>query len=154
MQMLETLGCWGHAAGDLLLAMALILGTGWLVTRHSLLGSPHTMPLLKLLIGLGVVCGLAGSVAVSRLGGVAARWWLSWEAFIGTHLLCIWQEQRLHHLLSLSLEGHDGMPTRMLMELKMPAFLCVLAVLLPMCVGVLPFLEQWPWSASFTLWTP
>ncbi len=152
MQMLETLGCWSHATGDLLLAMTLILGIGWLVTRHSLLGSPHTMPLLKLLIGLGVLCGLAGSVAVSRLGGVAVRWWLAWEALIGAHLLCIWQEQRLHQLLSSRLGGHDSTPARMLMELKMPAFLCVLAVCLPMCVGVLPFLEQWPRSASFTLW--
>ena len=130
MQMLETLGCWSHATGDLLLAMTLILGIGWLVTRHSLLGSPHTMPLLKLFIGLGVLCGLAGSVAVIRLGGVAVRWWLAWEALIGAHLLCIWQEQRLHQLLSSRLGGHDSTPARMLMELKMPAFLCVLAVCL------------------------
>ena len=44
------------------------------------------MPVSKLFIGLGLICGTAGFVAMGKLGGSRATWLATWEAWVALHI--------------------------------------------------------------------
>ena len=46
----------------------------------------HTMPVSKLFIGLGLLCGAAGYAAVGKLGGSRPVWLAAWEAWVALHI--------------------------------------------------------------------
>ena len=53
--------CWVQAASDALLGCCIMLASAYVAVRGGVLrSSPHQAPLLKLVVGLGLVCGCAG----------------------------------------------------------------------------------------------
>ena len=53
--------CWAQAASDALLGCCIMLASAYVAVRGGVLrSSPHQAPLLKLVVGLGLVCGCAG----------------------------------------------------------------------------------------------
>jgi hypothetical protein len=82
----EAAACQLRAGGDAALAAALLLGAPWAVYRSGLLGDYHSMPVARLAVGLGVVCGAAGYAAVGRLGGDPGVWLLLWGAWTAAHV--------------------------------------------------------------------
>ena len=62
--------CWAQAASDALLGCCIMLASAYVAVRGGVLrSSPHQAPLLKLVVGLGLVCGCAGCA----LSGFAAQ---------------------------------------------------------------------------------
>ena len=44
------------------------------------------MPVTKLFVGLGLICGLPGYLAVGKLGGNRGVWLAAWEAWVTLHI--------------------------------------------------------------------
>ncbi|KAL4448496.1 hypothetical protein ABPG75_005715 [Micractinium tetrahymenae] len=82
----EALACHVLAIGDALLGLAVLLAAPWLLYRSGLMSDYHAMPVSKLFIGLGLVCGLSGWLAVGKLGGSRAAWLAAWEAWVVLHI--------------------------------------------------------------------
>lgn len=53
---------------------------------HTLCSDYHTMPVSKLFIGLGLICGAAGYVAVGKLGGSRPVWLAAWQSWVTLHI--------------------------------------------------------------------
>lgn len=112
------------------------------------------MPVSKLLLGLGLVCGLAGYLAVGRLGGAGGVWLAAWEAWVALHVAFAAAAHRVHRV---SLRARQAAPggaggqgaaaaaaeaSRMYDEGSgwLPAAMwLLLGLALPVAAGVLPF---------------
>lgn len=58
--------CWVHSSSEALLGCGIILGVAYVAVRGGVYqGTTFQAPLLKLGIGLGLICGLAGYVPPS-----------------------------------------------------------------------------------------
>ena len=77
------LSCYIFTAGDAALGLAVLLAAPWAVYRTGLLsGLQEGLPFTRLLAGLGLGCGLAGYVAVGKLGGDSLLWLGVWEVWV------------------------------------------------------------------------
>ena len=56
-----------------------MLGLAYGGLRSSALSQATTTPLFRMVIGLGLACGVLGYVAVGKLGGNPDVWLLHWE---------------------------------------------------------------------------
>lgn len=65
------------------------------------------MPVSKLFIGLGLVCGTAGFLAVGKLGGSRGVWLATWEAWVALHIAFSAAAHRMHRI---SLRVQQGIP--------------------------------------------
>jgi len=57
----------------------LVLGLAYGGLRSSALSQATASPLFRMVIGLGLACGVLGYVAVGKLGGNPDVWLLHWE---------------------------------------------------------------------------
>lgn len=109
----------------------------------------HAMPVSKLFIGLGLVCGLSGWLAVGKLGGSRAAWLAVWEAWVALHIALSTAAHRLQRVGaraaaqqaaagvaaaaaagSMYERGHGWLPAAMWVGL---------GLVLPTLAGTLPF---------------
>jgi len=77
----------------------IVLGTAFVLLRTRLLASYHVMPLNKLLLGLGLVCGGLGYLAISKIGGRPQLWLALWWAWIGGQCTLIMNLGAVYRLL-------------------------------------------------------
>lgn len=66
----------------MIVQVLMVLGTAFVALKTRVLAGYHAMPLNRLVLGLGVVCGGAGFVAVGKIGGDRKTWLLMWWAWI------------------------------------------------------------------------
>lgn len=67
------------------------------------------MPLSKLFVGLGLICGLAGYLAVGKLGGERGAWLACWEAWVALHVAFSAAAHRMHRIhLRVAQSGPGG----------------------------------------------
>lgn len=59
-QSLSIVWCWSAAVWQLLVGGGLMLCVAWLVSSRGWASNAHASPMLKLVLGLGVACGLIG----------------------------------------------------------------------------------------------
>ncbi len=57
----------------------LVLGLAYGGLRSSALSQATATPLFRMVVGLGLACGVLGYVAVGKLGGNPDVWLLHWE---------------------------------------------------------------------------
>lgn len=62
--------------------VVIVLALAYGALRTSVLSGMQTTPLLRMVVGLGLVCGGAGYVAIGKMGGNADVWLAYWE--VGT----------------------------------------------------------------------
>lgn len=117
------------------------------------------MPVSKLFIGLGLICGTAGYAAVGKLGGSRPVWLAAWEAWVALHIAF---SAAAHRMQRISLRagqkpvagpltaGGDAAATASAVEAAagmyedagawLPvAMWGLLGVALPLLAGILPF---------------
>lgn len=106
------------------------------------------MPVSKLFIGLGLICGAAGYAAVGRLGGSRPVWLAAWEAWVALHIAF---SAAAHRMQRVSLRARQGaaaaaaaQDAAAAMYEEAGAWLPVamwglLGVALPLAAGTLPF---------------
>lgn len=113
------------------------------------------MPLTKLFVGLGLICGLAGYLAVGKLGGARGAWLACWEAWVALHVAFSAAAHRMHRIhLRAAQSGPGGGGGTMAAAAAADAAssmyedgsgwlaLCMWALLglaLPLLAGTLPF---------------
>lgn len=105
------------------------------------------MPVSKLFTGLGLVCGLAGFLAVGKLGGSRAVWLGAWEAWVALHIAF---SAAAHRMQRVSLRAQQGgasaADTAAMYEPSsgwlQAAMWALLGVALPLAAGTLPFRQQ------------
>lgn len=68
----------------------------------------HTMPVTKLFLGLGLVCGLAGYLAVGKLGGRSPVWLAAWEAWVAAHVAFSAAAHRMQRISLRSAQQRGG----------------------------------------------
>lgn len=105
----------------------------------------HTMPVTKLFLGLGVVCGCAGYVAVGKLGGSRGVWLAAWQAWVALHVALSAAAHRMHRV-GLRAERGGGGGAAEAGALYEPegawlhtAMWLLLGLALPLLAGTLPF---------------
>ena len=57
----------------------MVLGLAYAALRTSALSGVQRTPLLRLLLGLGLLCGGLGYIAIGKIGGNADVWLAHWE---------------------------------------------------------------------------
>jgi hypothetical protein len=83
----EVAVCYTSGLSDTLLGIFVLLAVPWAVYRTGLLNDYHRLPVAKVFIGLGLVCGTAGHVAVSKIGGDGWTWFLLWQFWTLLHVI-------------------------------------------------------------------
>lgn len=110
------------------------------------------MPVSKLFIGLGLICGAAGYAAVGKLGGSRPVWLAAWEAWVALHIAF---SSAAHRMQRVSLRARQGAAGRAAAAGAAPdaaaamyeeaeawlpvAMWGLLGVALPLAAGTLPF---------------
>jgi len=83
----EAIFCYFGVVGNAIAGLAVLFAAPWVLYRSGILDDYHKMPFPKLVVGLGLVCGFAGYVAVDRLGGNAVLWFWLWELWAMLHII-------------------------------------------------------------------
>lgn len=104
------------------------------------------MPVTKLFVGLGLVCGLAGYLAVGRLGGHGGAWLAAWEAWVALHVAFSAAAHRMQRIQLRAAQGGGGAAAAGAARMYedgggwLPAAMWVLlGAALPLLAGTLPF---------------
>ena len=102
------------------------------------------MPVTKLALGLGAVCGLAGYLAVGRLGGSAGTWLAAWEAWVALHIAFSAAAHRVQRVRLRAQQGGEGAADAARMYEQQGGWLTAamwlaLGLALPLAAGTLPF---------------
>ncbi|KAI3426217.1 hypothetical protein D9Q98_008593 [Chlorella vulgaris] len=137
----ETVSCLALSIGDALLGLGVLLAAPWIVYRSGLLSDYHNMPVTKLFVGLGMICGLAGWLAVGKLGGSRGMWLATWEAWVVLHIAF---SAAAHRMQRVRLQSESGWQDAGAMydpdTAWLPATMWVLlGLVLPIAAGMLPF---------------
>lgn len=74
--------CWLFVIGDVLLGVIMVLGTAYVALKTRVMTGHHALPLYRLVLGLGLLCGGAGFVSVGKIGGNRSTWLLMWWTWI------------------------------------------------------------------------
>lgn len=135
-------GCYVLAIGDVMAGLAVLLAAPWLLYRTGFLSDYHTLPFTKLLVGLGLVCGAAGGMAVGKLGGSSMVWLAIWEGWVVMHVAFSAAAHGLNRI-ALQQAGSSGTPASIYEQPRgvwLPAAMwVVLGLAAPLAAGVLPF---------------
>ena len=114
----------------------------------------HTMPFTKLFLGLGVACGLAGYLAVGKLGGRRPVWLAVWEAWVALHIAFSAAAHRMQRIGLRAAQQHAGAAHQRQQHQRQSdaasiyeessgwlpvAMWVLLGVALPVAAGTLPF---------------
>jgi hypothetical protein len=83
----EVAFCYSSGISDTLLGIFVLIFVPWVVYRTGLLHDYHKMPIAKIFIGLGLVCGAAGHVAISKVGGDGWTWFILWQFWTVVHVI-------------------------------------------------------------------
>ncbi|KAG7670930.1 hypothetical protein Ndes2437A_g04564 [Nannochloris sp. 'desiccata'] len=83
----EVAVCYASSLSDTLLGIFVLAAVPYVVYRTGLLHDYHRMPIAKLFIGLGLVCGTAGHVAISKVGGDGRTWFVLWQFWTLLHVI-------------------------------------------------------------------
>ena len=94
----------------------------------------------KLFVGLGLICGLAGYLAVGKLGGSRTVWLVGWETLVVMHIAF---SAAAHYMQGISVKatGADvaSMYGKSSNERLTAAMWLVLGLVLPYLIGTLTF---------------
>ena len=101
----------------------------------------HNMPVTKLFVGLGLVCGLPGYLAVGKLGGNRGVWLAAWEAWVTLHIAF---STAAYRMKCISLQASQGAAGAVRMHEDSSGWLeaamwGLLGLGLPILAGTLPF---------------
>ena len=86
--------------GAWLLGLMLFTAVGWTIRRSKGLHNYHKNPMLCMVLGLMLACGLAGWYSTAALGGQQAVWLSCWEIWTFLHLLAACNPTALSNILS------------------------------------------------------
>jgi len=86
-QSAEVALCYTSKLRDTFLGIFVLAAVPWVVYRTGLLNDYHRMPVAKVFIGLGLVCGTAGHVAISKVGGDGWTWFILWQFWTMLHVI-------------------------------------------------------------------
>lgn len=126
--------CYTSGVGEAAAGLAVLAAAPWVVYRTGLLGDYHSMPVAKLLVGLGLGCGAAGHAAVGRLGGDPWTWTALWEVWTLLHVALSVRAAR-YSLRAVHNGVAGGGPGAALQA----GMWGVLGVALPLAMAALPF---------------
>lgn len=133
-QFMQTVWCYTSALADLIGSVLLIGFVPLMIKKYGLLRDSMTQPMTCLIVGLGLVCGLIGQYAVSRVGGDRWAWLLAYWLWVSLHVCSVWCIQSLYRYLN-----SDGLSQHVLAVLKLPVYYVVMGVGLPLVVAACPF---------------
>ena len=101
------------------------------------------MPVTKLFVGLGLVCGLPGYLAVGKLGGNRTVWLAAWEAWVALHIAFSTAAYRLKGISSKASSRQCAAGAARVHESSSgrleAAMWVLLGLALPVLAGTLPF---------------
>lgn len=77
---------------NVLAGLVMLCMLPWVMHRSGLLRSDDSssLPLTRLVLGLGLGCGVIGRAAVAKLGGGTTNWGLAWGCWVTLHLVLQW----------------------------------------------------------------
>lgn len=129
----------------MLVGAGLILGVAWAVVRGRVFHSAQRAPMVKLVLGLGIVCAAAGRYAITRLGGDGEAWLALWWTWVLALMTASWQAPWLSGGVGVAPQaqgvagGPEGGTPADRSGWVLPLYYGVMAVLLPLAAGVGPF---------------
>lgn len=140
-QAAESVFCHASALGSALFGLAVLFAAPWALYRTGLLSDYHTMPVAKLVAGLGVVCGTAGYAAVGRIGGDPGTWLGLWIVWTALHIAASAAAHRICRRATLAAQQGGGPGAVYEAQLGwLPAAMWVgLGLVLPCLTATLPF---------------
>jgi hypothetical protein len=101
------------------------------------------MPVTKLFVGLGLICGLPGYLAVGKLGGNRNVWLAAWEAWVTLHIAFSTAAYRLKGISSKASSRQCTAGAARMHENSSgwleAAMWVLLGLALPVLAGTLPF---------------
>ena len=91
----QVMWCYFSGFNNAVLGFSILLAAPYLAYQTNLLSDYQDLPMQKLFIGFGVLCGAAGSFAVGRIDGQPWLWLILWEIWTGSHLVLAMFAHRL-----------------------------------------------------------
>ena len=81
----EVVWCYLSYVGDAVLGIGVLLLAAWVVHGTGVLRNSQSMPIAKLVMGMGIGCGTVGYIAVQKIGGDSWTWVELWALWIVLH---------------------------------------------------------------------
>lgn len=131
----------------------MVFALAFLLFQRSATLSSQIMPITFIVLGLGIVCGCCGKLAVDTLGGSGYQWLLYWEILCLLHFLSICFTSRLYPILHgpiITLQTTKG-AVIFPYWIRRILFYVTLLVFLPFSCGLTPFASLGQWKDHFKL---